>query len=304
MVSFKTNLRWGQRFCYINLAFGIAETIVGVILFLVNSQFKNFGEFYNDCEGSFTLVIIAGIFFIMLGVLGIYAQRVQSNIAMSIYNIGVTLQMLFIGGSLIVIIIVWVQIQRFQDDTDCTKEDLMIDLNTTYKAGLNLLCSFKCPCDANQSNFQPEVYQTFSISKKGAKKVDECQDYVNKINTKFFFGYESMQVQNYVSLLKTSEEQFNCSGFCSTNSYYVFRDINDGTPINGKDCKAEFLNFISKSIVTTVIVISIVAVYMLIVTYFSLSMIFSQEKRKNCYYNKQDKIQTPNINQLNQTQKI
>ncbi|KAL4462746.1 hypothetical protein ABPG72_014918 [Tetrahymena utriculariae] len=165
----------------------------------------------------------------------------------------------------------------------------MIGLNTVYNTGKELLCSLKCFCNSNQSNFPTHVYQSFSVSKKRANKVNECKDYLNKIDIKLPLGYESSQLKNYVSLVKTSEEQFNCSGFYIKNSYYVFRDMNDGTPIAGEDCKVEFLNFISKSIITTIIVISIVAVYMIIVTYFSLSLIFSQEKRKNDCYQQQDK---------------
>ncbi|EAR88035.1 tetraspanin family protein (macronuclear) [Tetrahymena thermophila SB210] len=305
MSSLKNNLRWVERFSYVNLAIGLAEIIAGVILFLINSEFQDYGQFYDDCEECFTLLILIGIFFVLLGALGIYAQRVKSNNSMSIYNIGIILLMLFIGGSIIVIILLQVQLSQFKDDIYCTEEDLMIELSTAYNAGKKLLCSSKCSCNADQSNFPPQIYQSFSVSKKGANKLNECQDYIKRIDTQFPFGYENKQLENFVSLLKTSEEKFNCSGFCSTNSYYVFRDMNDGTPVDGQDCKVEFLNYISKSVLTTTILISIVTIYIIIISYFSLRIIFSQEKTNNeGYYKNSDQIQLPQINKLNNDKTI
>ncbi|EAR88036.1 tetraspanin family protein (macronuclear) [Tetrahymena thermophila SB210] len=307
MGSFKTNLRLTEKLCYANLVTGLVGIITGIVLLGVNSDYKDFGESYNIYKASYTLLILVGVFFAILGLLGICAQRKKRNCTMTIYNIGVIVLMIFIGCSLIVMIYTKVKLSQFKDDTNCSKQSLMKDLKATYDAGKSLLCSSRCPCDANPISFPAQVYSNFYFANNGVERLDECNNYTHKIDINFSYDYNNYNdyLRNLVNLLRTAEESFNCSGFCSTNSYYVFRNINDGTPSAGKDCKEEFLNFISKNIIIAIVITSILVVYMLIVTYLSLSTMLSDERKQNGgYYQEQNRIQVPNQNEQNNVENM
>lgn len=117
----------------------------------------------------------------------------------------------------------------------------------------------------------------------GADKVSECKDYTKKIDIRFSFDYDkySTYLKNLVSLLRVAETTFDCSGFCSTNNYYVFRDMNDGKPDLNEDCRVEFVDFLSSTIVKSIIITAILVVYLIIISIFSCKVMFTKEKKEN-----------------------
>ncbi|KAL4476325.1 hypothetical protein ABPG74_010058 [Tetrahymena malaccensis] len=306
MANLKTYLCLIRKLCYVNLVAGLVGIISGIIFIRINPNFYNLGSNQDFYKASFILLIQVGVFFVILGFLGICAYRRKQNCTMNIYNIGVIFQLIFIGCTLILMICAKIEISHFKEDRDCSKEDLIQDLKNTYDAGKSLLCSYRCPCDADSFSFPPYIYQRFHVSRYGADRLDECDSYAYKIDIYFKSDYYSYYnyLRNMVRLLKTAEESFDCSGFCSKNSYYVFRNINDRTPYFKKDCKDELLNFISMNYLIGIVITSVLAAYMLIITYLSVSTMFSSEKKENGgFYYEQNKIQLPN-NQLNHVQNI
>ncbi|KAL4476323.1 hypothetical protein ABPG74_010056 [Tetrahymena malaccensis] len=299
MNNFKTNLLLTEKICYANLVIGLVAILSGILLLGINSDYHNIGESQDIKKIAYVLLIKGGIFFAILTLLGIYAQRRRVNSAMDFYNIGVVFSMLFIVCSLIAMIYMKTKLSLYYDDKNCSKETLMKDLKSTYEAGKNLLCSPRCPCNANKLSFPPQVFERFYYSGNGVSRLDECDNYRNNLNIHFSYDYNNYNnyLQNMVELLRIAEESFDCSGFCSTNSYFVFRNMNEGAPSVGKDCKVEFLNFIFKNIDQVIAVTFLLAIHMLITAYLSLSILLSLEKQQNRgYYQQQNKIQIPNQN--------
>lgn len=108
---------------------------------------------------------------------------------------------------------------------------------------------------------------------------------------KFSYDYDSYgsYLRGLANLLRVAETTFDCSGFCSTNSYYVFRDMNDGKPDQNEDCREELVDFLSSTIIKSLIITLVLFNYLMAVAYFSIRTIFSSERKNNGGYYNQEK---------------
>ncbi|EAR89551.2 tetraspanin family protein (macronuclear) [Tetrahymena thermophila SB210] len=151
-----------------------------------------------------------------------------------------------------------------------------------------LQTSSVCPCyvtdkskwssvDTSQIVFQP------SSSSKDVKAVTEC-------------SYVSNQIQNSqteIDLLKAVEEQFNCTGICSSDVIYYFSDINRGPPSSTSGCYKPLKDLLLK-------IIGGVFIFVVISTVFSfLNVLFGFV---NCCCAKYDTPQNQNQDQNAQNQ--
>ena len=71
----------------------------------------------------------------------------------------------------------------------------------------------------------------------GASRLDQCP-YEDVMNT--------IQKQKYYPLLEILETDFQCAGFCTDGSYYLFSDVRNGVPANG-NCKAEVVQSVKNN---------------------------------------------------------
>ena len=70
----------------------------------------------------------------------------------------------------------------------------------------------------------------------GATKLDECPFDSSVMN--------SVQKQKYYPILEILESDFECSGFCTEASFYLFSDVRNGVPKNG-NCKEEIIHAVN-----------------------------------------------------------
>ena len=54
------------------------------------------------------------------------------------------------------------------------------------------------------------------------------------------------QRSKYYPLLEILETDFQCAGFCTDGSYYLFSDVRNGVPVNG-NCKHEIVETVQRN---------------------------------------------------------
>ena len=71
----------------------------------------------------------------------------------------------------------------------------------------------------------------------GASRLDNCPA----------SSITSAQRSKYYPMLEILETDFQCAGFCTDGSYYLFSDVRSGTPKNG-NCKDEIGEMVKKNV--------------------------------------------------------
>ena len=99
-------------------------------------------------------------------------------------------------------------------------------IDQIYKEGDKLMCSKDCGCKINdKSVFTSGVDNTFSVKnlKTSAKGVTELLECPTNTLSK---SHEA----KYAPFLRAMEKEFDCAGICKAPNFFLFSDINKGTP--------------------------------------------------------------------------
>jgi Tetraspanin family len=128
------------------------------------------------------------------------------------------------------------------------KTNIFQSLNKPFTVGLDAkFCYSDCPC-ASTYPFTGSDYTGMVTSESGPVSAINCP--------KFSSYFTSMPSQATLSILTALEMQFNCSGICSSEKFYMFSDVNRGIPLS--DCKEGIIKLIEKYYLA--IILSLVAI--------------------------------------------
>ena len=72
----------------------------------------------------------------------------------------------------------------------------------------------------------------------GATRLDQCPYLDSVVN--------SAQRAKYYPILEILETDWQCAGFCTDGSYYLFSDVRNGVPVNG-NCKHEIVESVKQN---------------------------------------------------------
>ena len=109
---------------------------------------------------------------------------------------------------------------------------MIYELDQIYKTGYEAMCKDACPCNVDSGIFSTDVAATMVTDSLGATRFDQCPYDPAVINI--------VQKQKYAPILEILERDFECAGFCTDGTYYIFSDVRSGPPVNG-NCKHEII---------------------------------------------------------------
>jgi len=109
-------------------------------------------------------------------------------------------------------------------------------MDQLYVNGRKTLCTDKCPCNVDSGIFSSELWYEMVTDTMGAAKLDQCPFDSSVMNT--------VQKDKFSPFLQILETDFECSGMCSDQPYYMFSDVRNGVPKNG-NCKHEIIQAVN-----------------------------------------------------------
>ncbi|KAL4429674.1 hypothetical protein ABPG74_017083 [Tetrahymena malaccensis] len=230
---------------------------------------------YSLISYKFSLVlvisIIIGNLLVLWAILGIVAIQKKSNTLLKVYVVGIFIFLLISITFLAIGVFVQIKLQEFQNDTNCTQKDILIQLHKLNSLSYSTLCQDSCQC-----NFQgnsDEAFQrgitNYDNSNSSAQKVQDCEE---------FNSFDLPEQQKYGDLMQVAEEILGCSGFCNINSYYVFSDVNAGQP--NQDCKERLVDLINDNNIDLIIGFSVITFILILNTVLSIILFSKQPKGK------------------------
>ena len=114
---------------------------------------------------------------------------------------------------------------------------VIYELDQIFKQGQEILCTDKCPCNVDSGIFASEIAAKMVTDSLGASRLDNCPA----------SAITSAQKSKYYPMLEILETDFQCAGFCTGGTYYLFSDVRSGTPKNG-NCKDEIGEMVKKNV--------------------------------------------------------
>lgn len=149
------------------------------------------------------------------------------------------------------------------------KRAIIDDLAEAYPEDISSkFCATICPCKANILNFPTYApYATMITNPNGASKITDCMD--NPIKT---------VKSSIIDLLKWAEEEFDCSGFCITESWYFHSDVNRGVP--SQRCWDEMENYFTKWLTSLYLLLPL---HIIISAGFCLNLIYFRRSIKHVW---------------------
>ncbi|KAL4473151.1 hypothetical protein ABPG72_007381 [Tetrahymena utriculariae] len=227
---------------------------------VIYSQYMEMSEYFSFFLGALLIGIFFGIVLIIWALLGMIAICKKLNYLLIAYNLGMFVFFLLQAIILILSIFAASSINSYKNDTQCTKQPFLIELAELNAVSYQTLCQNGCQChfEGNDTQAQNLGITNYINNELYPQKIQQC---------KIFKIFNLEDKEDNSNFLEALEETFQCSGFCSINSYYVFSNLNDGIP--NKDCKEEALEFFEKNNNITLISSAIVTFLM------ALSFIFS-----------------------------
>ena len=117
------------------------------------------------------------------------------------------------------------------------KSGMVYELDQIYTRGSDVICTEKCPCNADSGIFPTEVSESMKVDNMGATRLEQCPYDPSVLNY--------VQKTKYFPILEILETDFKCSGFCSESKFFLFSDVRNGPPTEGT-CKAKIINLVSK----------------------------------------------------------
>jgi len=122
----------------------------------------------------------------------------------------------------------------------CTlKSGMVYELDQIYTQGEKILCTDRCPCNAESGIFSTEVAAGMVTGDMGQTRLEECP-YDARSS-----ALSNLQRTKYFPILEILENDFGCSGFCSESKFFLFSDVRNGPPTGGT-CKAQIINTVGK----------------------------------------------------------
>jgi len=112
-----------------------------------------------------------------------------------------------------------------------------------------MLCTDKCPCNVDSGVFSTEVSSAMVTDSLGATRLDQCPQ-INTVVT-------AAQRTKYYPILEILETDWECAGFCTEGSYYLFSDVRNGVPKNG-NCKQEIVQSVKNHATPYAIVLLVI----------------------------------------------
>ena len=168
-----------------------------------------------------------------------------------IYNIGIVLfciAFLAIGIAAFALFDHY-KVNNINDVNACSSTDWLKDANEYAGQAENLLCHQGCPCQWNNGN------SSYVISSNGSLRIQDCPGYSQKFSA----------FSDYFVAMELIEDEFNCAGICVESPYYLFTNVNKGTP--GQACAPkiqDYLSTYSKRIGAASIVVAVVLLLIII----------------------------------------
>ncbi|KAL4429676.1 hypothetical protein ABPG74_017085 [Tetrahymena malaccensis] len=227
----------------------------------------------RNLSGYFTAALligfIYGILLVIWAILGLVGICKNVKCLLFTYNFGIFVFLLIPIAILVISVLICTNMDSYKNDTNCTQYDKFAQLAELNAKSYQTLCQSNCQCDfeGTPSQAQQLGITNFVNSDTGPIKVQEC-------NAFDLFDLDHQDSNS--DLLQQMEEAFGCSGFCSTNNYFVFSNVNEGIPDG--DCRVEVLNFIEDNNIKTIIASSIVTFVMLLCFIFSVFWCCMQSK--------------------------
>ncbi|KAL4473150.1 hypothetical protein ABPG72_007380 [Tetrahymena utriculariae] len=257
-MSNKTLQKFVQSSTVLLLLLGAFWITFVCIMYSKYPDIQNFSDYFAV---ALLIGFIYGILLLIWAILGLIGICKNVKYLLFTNNFGIFVFLLIPIAILVISIIISVNMDSYKNDTNCTEYDIFAQLAELNTKSYQTLCQKNCQCDfeGTQLEAQQLGITNFLNSDSGPARVQEC----------LVFDLFDLDHQDSNSdTLKEMEQSFGCSGFCSTNKYFVFSNVNDGIP-NG-DCKGEALNFIEDNNVKTIVASSIVAFIMLVCFIFSI----------------------------------
>ncbi|KAL4473152.1 hypothetical protein ABPG72_007382 [Tetrahymena utriculariae] len=247
--------------------------IVGVFWIVFSSviyyEHIEITEAYKLFQNILILGIVFGSVLILWCLIGLNSNSKQVNCMYITYNVGVFVFLLASIAALVLTIILANKIPDYQNDSDCTSESILIEFSELNKKSFQTLCQSDCQCyytDITIQAFQLGIRNYTSYTNEPIR-VQQCK------------VFESFDIDNKDSnseILKAFEQTYQCSGFCSKNSYYVYSDVNDGQPIG--DCKHQIIQFVENNNNRFIIASSIMTFIMIVAFILSILQLFQTQK--------------------------
>ncbi|KAL4429679.1 hypothetical protein ABPG74_017088 [Tetrahymena malaccensis] len=229
----------------------------------------------TEADTYFQFVLIIGMAFGSLltiwSLLAIVTTFKKAFNILGVYNVGNFIFLSVSIATLVISILSYQEVEEFKSDTNCSQNIKFIRLFELNTISYQTLCQSDCQCyfEGNQIQANQQKITNFSQAESYPVNVQECEIFQN-------FNLED-QDEN-TDLLKSLEEAFECSGFCSKNSYYVFSNVNQGIP--NKDCRDEIINYLQDNTIKTIISSSVITFIFAILLGSSL---FFSLKKTNSY---------------------
>ena len=129
------------------------------------------------------------------------------------------------------------------------KSGVIYELDTIFTQGQDMLCTDKCPCNVDTGIFSTEVSEKMVADALGATRLDQCPQ-INSVIT-------ASQRAKYYPILEILETDWQCAGFCTDGSYYLFSDVRNGVPKNG-NCKKEIAESVKRNATPYAVVLLVI----------------------------------------------
>ncbi|KAL4429677.1 hypothetical protein ABPG74_017086 [Tetrahymena malaccensis] len=251
---------------------------------IIYSQYMEMSEYFSFFSGALLIGIFFGVVLIIWALLGMVAICKKLNYLLIAYNLGMFVFFLLQAAILILSIFAASSINSYKNDTQCTKQSFLIELAELNAVSYQSLCQNGCKCHFEGDDTQAKNLgiTNYVNNDNYPQKIQEC---------KIFKIFDLEDKDDNSNFLQALEETFQCSGFCSVNSYYVFSNINDGIP--SKDCKDEALEFFEKN--NNITLISSAIVTFLMALSFIFSVLWCFQKPQLNYEYQEDNLFQKNV---------
>ncbi|KAL4460981.1 hypothetical protein ABPG74_016453 [Tetrahymena malaccensis] len=275
-MSFKCLQRLVEITTFVILLLGIFWIVFSAILYSKDKDVTDTSK-YDVYRGALALGIAFGILLVIWAIIGLIGACKKNNCLLGTFNFGVFLFLLISIAILVLSIIVAVNLPDYKNDTNCTQKSLLVDLKTLNNQSYQALCQNSCQCNFKGSSIQALQQDIINYSNaQGALRVQDCQVFKN-------FGLSNQNSNS--DLLRAIEDTFDCSGFCSINTYYVFSNVNNGIP--NKDCKVELLNFVDNNNKKVIIAAAVITFVLFLTFILSICLCVKKPKGENFYQRNQ-----------------
>ncbi|CAD8054794.1 unnamed protein product [Paramecium sonneborni] len=231
-------LKFSVQFqAWIILIVGLAALIGTIVINVDQTQFLSYLDEFTSSKPSEGILIALYIFssiLIFFGICGIIGGWKRIGTLLFCFNIGnIILALAFLGLAIIGLSLgtssQWLDL--FSDE-QCLQSDYIsgsATLNNVYVEAEEVLCktiyqnTIGCQCyfTQNMTSSTSQAVHFYSTTDSNLPtSIQQCQQYTD---------YKS-DYNEEADYLKSVEEQFSCSGWCSPYPIYIFSDINAGIP--------------------------------------------------------------------------